>query len=87
MVSKCANPGCSAPFLYLHRGKLFRFEVESAGLAGTAGFGADPEIKHPPRRIEFFWLCPDCAASMTLTRKENAGVTTVPLALSRAAVL
>jgi hypothetical protein len=24
MISKCANPACTAHFLYLHEGKLFR---------------------------------------------------------------
>ncbi len=27
MLSKCANPGCTATFLYLHQGKLFRLNV------------------------------------------------------------
>ena len=26
MLSKCANPGCPASFLYLHEGKLFRLD-------------------------------------------------------------
>ena len=26
MISKCANPACSSRFLYLHEGKLYRFE-------------------------------------------------------------
>ena len=27
MLSKCANPGCAATFLYLHQGKLFRLDT------------------------------------------------------------
>ena len=27
MLSKCANPGCPATFLYLHQGKLFRLDA------------------------------------------------------------
>ncbi len=27
MLSKCANPGCPATFLYLHVGKLFRMDT------------------------------------------------------------
>lgn len=30
MVSKCANPGCPAPFHYLREGKVFRIQVEPA---------------------------------------------------------
>ena len=30
MLSKCANPGCLATFLYLHEGKLFRVDTSSA---------------------------------------------------------
>jgi hypothetical protein len=29
MLSKCANPACSAPFRYLHEGRLFVTEIES----------------------------------------------------------
>lgn len=32
MVSKCANPTCSAPFLYLHEGRIFA--VRPASQAG-----------------------------------------------------
>ena len=32
MLSKCANPGCPAPFLYLHEGKLFRLDTGSEDL-------------------------------------------------------
>ena len=30
MVSKCANPNCSAAFMYLGDGKLFEFESTSS---------------------------------------------------------
>ncbi len=35
MLSKCANPGCPAPFLYLHEGKLFRMDIGGEEAAGT----------------------------------------------------
>ena len=58
MVSKCANPGCSKRFLYLHQGRLFNLtptpEVEAAG----RGFA--------PALYERFWLCDDCSKRMTL---------------------
>jgi hypothetical protein len=34
MVSKCANPACSATFRYFDDGRLFRVAIESAPCAG-----------------------------------------------------
>ena len=51
MVSKCANPDCSRTFLKLGAGRLFRIDRK-----GTCGY-----------ETEFFWLCPRCAESMTIT--------------------
>lgn len=73
MVSKCANPQCRAAFLYLHQGKLFRIETD----AGSHQYPADPGTRKPVRRLEYFWLCDDCAAQMTLARRDGA-VVTVP---------
>lgn len=75
MVSKCANPGCPASFLYLHQGKLFRMEVE----ARESG-GLNPEIPRVHSRVEFYWLCDDCVVTMTLAYKKGSGVTVVPVA-------
>ena len=72
MLSKCANPGCPAPFLYLHEGKLFRLD--------TGSESADGQTKQKTvRNLEFFWLCSECAAKLTLSYKKGVGVTTVPL--------
>jgi hypothetical protein len=72
MLSKCANPDCSAPFHYLREGKLF--QIESGGKG--------PQLvshKRPPQRIEYFWLCGSCADSMTLALHGSKGVVTIPL--------
>ncbi len=45
MLSKCANPGCPAPFLYLRQGKLFRVET------GVADPIAGEEEACSPHRI------------------------------------
>ena len=37
MLSKCANPGCTATFLYLHRGKLFRLDTSVEVLSHVFG--------------------------------------------------
>ncbi len=61
MLSKCANPDCSASFHYLGEGKLFeiRYQAES---------DADENLprKLAAGRSERFWLCDSCATSMTL---------------------
>lgn len=81
MLSKCANPRCTAGFRYLHEGKLFRMEI--AAIGGKASSPAE-NGKKPPRRTEFFWLCGTCSAQMTLAYGDDFGVTTRPLPVRRA---
>lgn len=80
MLSKCANPDCSATFLYLHEGKLFRIQVETSDSSQAAGDESTKLI----RQTEFFWLCPECSASMTLTFNRNVGVRVRSLSPDRA---
>ncbi|HYM06264.1 MAG TPA: hypothetical protein VEU11_06855 [Terriglobales bacterium] len=75
MLSKCANPGCPATFLYLHQGKLFRLDTSVEILASAPVH----EAKKASRRIEFFWLCNQCAAELTLGYQKGTGITVVPL--------
>jgi hypothetical protein len=79
MVSKCSNPACSASFRYLHEGKLFRMAV----MPDNPNFALDPGTKKSSHRIEFFWLCEECAPEMTLIFKPGAGVTAQPLVRSQ----
>ena len=86
MLSKCTNPECSATFLYLHRGKLFR--LETFGRADRRRLLEDQiGDSKPMRRIEFYWLCEDCAEKMTVTfdKKEGIVVRPRPSMLERAA--
>jgi hypothetical protein len=65
MVAKCSNPSCSAPFRYLKDGTLFRLE-------------SNPTL--PPSksdRVEYFWLCNRCSATMTLGLRKDKTVVTV----------
>ncbi len=80
MLSKCANPGCSNRFLYLHQGKVFLFDAES--MADSVFL---PELKKPARRLEHFWLCKDCASKMTLAFRPGVGIITKPVRLAAAA--
>ncbi len=82
MVSKCANPECAAPFRYFHVGKLYRLETE-AGVDRRRSLGNDEEKKNL-RRIEFYWLCENCASRMTLVFEKGVGVSVRETVLSQA---
>ena len=73
MVSKCANPECFATFHYFHTGKLFRVETCS-GEERRRTMGEDYAARKPLRRIEFYWLCENCAPRMTVAYEHAAGV-------------
>jgi len=73
MISKCANPACSARFIYLHEGKLYRFEREAREDTEPL-LGFDPTVHKHSRGVEFFWLCDKCSVTMTLTYRKGAGV-------------
>ena len=81
MVSKCANPGCNTSYLYFHSGQLFRFETAARG---TTALDID-DMKKPMRRLEFFWLCDDCAREMTLGFKKDTGIFVQPKSFAQAA--
>lgn len=67
MVSKCANPSCSAPFRYLHQGRIFAVRPHS------------PDRGNVSRAVvERYWLCDTCAKTMTLVLR-NGGVLLDPL--------
>jgi len=74
MVSKCANPVCSASFRYFREGRLFEIEV-------TAHHGVGPanSQRKPHRKVEYFWLCSNCATKLTVKADHEHGVVTVPL--------
>ena len=94
MVSKCANPECAATFRYFHNGKLFRLEDPTAhfhpsrshaDLDQTNNDDDEMRMKTHVPRLEFFWLCDDCAGKLTLTFQNGFGVSVRPK-LSRSAV-
>lgn len=78
MVSKCANPECSATFLYFHVGKLFRIETDS-GQERRRAMGADSEQKRRMRHIEFYWLCDMCSDKMKLVFEKGVGIVVQPV--------
>jgi hypothetical protein len=70
MVSKCANPNCKTPFRYFREGKLFH--IEAAKLA------VNTNDKKPSHKFENFWLCAECASTLTVT-VERKGIVIVPI--------
>lgn len=59
MVSYCANPGCGKPLHYLREGRIYVFDASLA--AGSPG-------KKRERRLEHYWLCGACAATLILVQ-------------------
>jgi hypothetical protein len=78
MLSKCANPLCSASFRYFHQGKLFRIETSVTTGPSNGSMGNVNEGK-PAARVEFFWLCDSCASQMTLEHDSRGHVTVTPV--------
>ena len=78
MLSKCANPSCTSRVQYLRDGRLFQMET------GVGGPQVAGEAK-PAHKIEYFWLCSQCAPEMTLSYERGKGVVAVPLQQSRSA--
>lgn len=58
MLSKCANPACSARFQYLSQGKLFQLSPTPEVDAITGGLW-----EHFSER---FWLCEKCCLEMKI---------------------
>jgi len=77
MVSKCANPNCSTPFHYFREGKIFRVELDGSGTVRPTGPQLVTESGKVPR-LEHFWLCGNCASTMTLVLRQGKGVAAVP---------
>jgi hypothetical protein len=77
MLSKCANPLCSASFRYFHQGRLFR--VETSVTASLTNASGNVNAGKPAARVEFFWLCDSCAPQMTLEHDGRGHVTVTPV--------
>jgi len=61
MLSKCANPGCSAELRYLRGGRIFRLGRDCAA---DFRVGAEELTRIP---VEHFWLCAICCKWLTLS--------------------
>lgn len=74
MLSKCANPACATPFQYLREGRLYQFEI-----SGTREGSLPKDGRKPVRRVEHFWLCGRCAATMKLALENHQKVVVLPI--------
>jgi len=61
MITKCANELCGEPFLFFRGGKLFIVDVRSGPQPGGPG-----TADQASQKLEHFWLCEHCAATMTV---------------------
>jgi hypothetical protein len=78
MLHKCANPACAVRFRNLGRGKLFQIEAEYLEAPAPRPSASGRRVR-TLRRVERYWLCDECASSLTLTFDQSRGVVTVPL--------
>ena len=69
MVAKCANTTCNRLFRELSKGRLFLLPPtpDSSDWTSSAGKLSD----------HCYWLCPECAATHTITRRESEVVVSV----------
>ncbi len=67
MLSKCANPDCSAAFRFFHEGRLFT-------VVGGAGEVRGDSWGEAVRPVERYWLCRDCSRSLTIAVEQGRAV-------------
>ncbi len=65
MLSKCANPDCTARMKYLHEGRLFIVQAHESAKYWSNDSGS---FSAPSgNQVEYYWLCDGCSDQMTLT--------------------
>jgi hypothetical protein len=75
MLSKCASPGCSTPFRYLHEGKLYLINCKVAAAGRKPP--ADLRYARKSRGLEYVWLCSSCCRDSTIQVDDDHGVRVV----------
>jgi hypothetical protein len=69
MVSQCANPGCTAQFLYFGQGQVVAVPHRGKPLTEST--------------VEFFWLCGECSSHLNLEVELNGAMHLVPREVTR----
>ena len=77
MISTCANPACKKPFHYLRGGRLYRFDSPCPGTHSEDVPNA-VYATNRGRCAVFFWLCNECASTLSL-KFNGRELTIVPL--------
>jgi hypothetical protein len=78
MISQCANPTCGRTLSSLAEGRLFQFEITSISISAVDE-NNDQFDETPQRETAHFWLCSQCAATMTLTLEPLGGLRVLPM--------
>ena len=66
MVSKCANPSCSAQFRYLCKGKLFLMDTSHRMPVGVDSVR--------PSSLHRYWLCENCSRTFTIEVEDSGEI-------------
>jgi|SRR5215467_2365875 len=78
MMLQCINPSCCRPLTTFSEGRFFQFEITSISVTAV-----DDELQDfdetPSRETANFWLCAQCARSMTVMLEPVQGLKLVPL--------
>ena len=69
MLAKCANPICGAHFRYLSQGRVFNVPIYET--ASENGRSEPRKWTAFPQRIEHYWLCAPCLATLTLNLRNG----------------
>jgi len=75
VLHKCANPACPNPFRKLNQGKLFLIDTQPLERPEPRRAGWRGESAH---RVEYYWLCDQCALTFTLSYEKGRGVVALP---------
>lgn len=78
MTSHCFNPSCGRLLSSLAEGRLFQFEITSISISAVDD-NTDQFDETPQRETAHFWLCSQCAATMTLALEPLGGLRVLPL--------
>lgn len=70
MVRKCANPSCVSLFLYYRGGRVLLLNLDQ-----SANDSNDVEST----KLEYFWLCEECAPRMTVIPDQTGSAVIKPL--------
>jgi len=78
MLARCVNEHCKRPLYSFSEGRLFQFEVVSISIAASDE-GSAPFDEKPQRDTVHFWLCGQCASTLSLVLEPARGLKLVSL--------